>query len=295
MRYGENPHQQGAFYGDMDQVFEKLHGKDLSYNNLLDADAAVNLIREFDTTTIAILKHNNACGLASRPVLLDAWNDALAGDPQSAFGGVIISNQAVDAATAEGMDTIFFEIVIAPSYSDEALEILKKKKNRIILILKDFELPKTQLRTLLNGVLVQDRDQITDSREGMEAKTEALPTENEYNDLIFASKICKHTKSNTIVLAKNMQLIASGTGQTSRVDALQQAITKAKYFKFDLQGAVMASDAFFPFPDCVEIANDAGISSVVQPGGSIKDQLSIDFCNSRKMSMVFTGNRHFKH
>lgn len=295
LRYGENPHQNGAFYGNMNDVFDKLHGKDLSYNNLLDADAAVNLIREFDTTTIAILKHNNACGLASRPKLLDAWNDALAGDPQSAFGGVIISNQPIDAETAAGVDTIFFEIIMAPAYTDEALEILKKKKNRIILILKEFELPKSQIRTLLNGVLVQDRDQISDTKAGMEVKTEVSPSENEYDDLVFASKICKHTKSNTIVLAKNKQLIASGTGQTSRVDALQQAITKAKNFKFDLQGAVMASDAFFPFPDCVEIASNAGVTSVVQPGGSVKDQLSIDFCNSREMSMVFTGTRHFKH
>ncbi len=295
LRYGENPHQTGAYYGNLEEVFDKLHGKDLSYNNLLDTDAAVNLIKEFDTTTIAILKHNNACGLASRDNLTDAWQDALAGDPQSAFGGVIISNREVDAKTAEGMDTIFFEIVIAPSYTDEALEILKKKKNRIILILKDFELPKTQFRTLLNGVLAQDRDIKTDTEDGMVVKTEASPTQNEYEDLVFASKICKHTKSNTIVLAKNKQLIASGTGQTSRVDALNQAITKAKNFKFDLKGAVMASDAFFPFPDCVEIANDAGITSVIQPGGSIKDQLSIDYCNSQKISMVFTGTRHFKH
>lgn len=295
LRYGENPHQQGAFYGDMNEVFEKLHGKELSYNNLLDADAAVSLIREFQDTTLAVMKHNNACGLASRENLTEAWKDALAGDPVSAFGGVIISNREIDAATAEEMHKIFFEIVIAPSYTDEALEILKQKKNRIILILKDFELPKQQFRTLLNGVLVQDRDTKTDNREGMQVKTKVSPTQNEYEDLIFASKICKHTKSNTIVLAKNKQLIASGTGQTSRVDALKQAITKAENFKFDLEGSVMASDAFFPFPDCVEIADNAGVTSVVQPGGSVKDQLSIDYCDSHEMSMVFTGTRHFKH
>lgn len=295
LRYGENPHQEGAFYGDMNEVFEKLHGKDLSYNNLLDADAAVSLIREFDDTTVAVLKHNNACGIASRSNVLDAWTDALAGDPVSAFGGVIISNTEIDKATAEEIHKIFFEIIIAPSYTDEALEILQQKKNRIILILKDFEMPKKNYRSLLNGILVQDKDNITDTREMMEAKTKAQPSENEYNDLVFASKICKHTKSNTIVLAKNGQLLASGTGQTSRVDALVQAITKAKNFKFDLQGAVMASDAFFPFPDCVEIADNAGVTAVIQPGGSVKDQLSIDYCDNHGMSMVFTGTRHFKH
>lgn len=295
LRYGENPHQEGAFYGDMNEVFEKLHGKDLSYNNLLDADAAVNLIREFDETTVAVLKHNNACGLASRDNVLDAWKDALAGDPVSAFGGVIISNTEIDKATAEDINNIFFEIVIAPSYTEEALEVLKQKKNRIILILKDFEMPKKNYRSLLNGILVQDKDNITDSIEGMETKTQVQPSENELKDLEFASKICKHTKSNTIVLAKDGQLLASGTGQTSRVDALKQAITKAKNFKFDLQGAVMASDAFFPFPDCVEIADNAGVKAVIQPGGSIKDQLSIDYCDAHGMTMVFTGTRHFKH
>lgn len=295
LRYGENPHQEGSFYGDLEDVFEQLHGKELSYNNLLDADAAVNLIREFEDTTVAIMKHNNACGLASRENLATAWTDALAGDPVSAFGGVIITNKPVDAATAEGMHKIFFEIVIAPGYDEEALEILRQKKNRIILVLKDFELPRRQYRSLLNGFLVQDRDNKTDQKSEMEVKTKAKPTENEYEDLVFASKICKHTKSNTIVLAKNRQLLASGTGQTSRVDALNQAITKAKSFKFDLEGSVMASDAFFPFPDCVEIADGAGITSVIQPGGSIKDQLSIDYCDDHGMSMVFTGTRHFKH
>jgi len=295
LRYGENPHQQGSFYGKMDEVFEQLHGKELSFNNLLDADAAVNLMREFDETTVAILKHNNACGVASRENLLEAWSDALAGDPVSAFGGIIIANTEVNEETAREIDTVFFEIIIAPSYSEEALEILKKKKNRRILILKDFEAPRKQYRSLLNGLLVQDVDHITDSKDDLEVKTKQAPDADQTEDLLFASKICKHTKSNTIVLAKNKQLIASGTGQTSRVDALKQAITKAKNFNFDLNGAVMASDAFFPFPDCVEIADDAGIQSVIQPGGSIKDQLSIDYCNEHQMSMVFTGTRHFKH
>ena len=295
LRYGENPHQEGSFYGDLEEVFEQLHGKELSYNNLLDADAAVSLIREFEDTTVAIMKHNNACGLASRDDLKMAWTDALAADPVSAFGGVIIANRPVDAATAEEMHKIFFEIVIAPAYDDEALKVLKQKKNRIILVLRDFELPRRQYRSLLNGFLVQDRDNKSDQKSEMEVKTKVKPSENEYEDLVFASKICKHTKSNTIVLAKNRQLFASGTGQTSRVDALNQAITKAKSFKFDLEGSVMASDAFFPFPDCVEIAHDAGVAAVIQPGGSIKDQLSIDYCNDHGMSMVFTGIRHFKH
>ena len=295
LRYGENPHQKGAFHGRLDDVFEKLHGKELSYNNLLDADAAVNLIGEFSETTLAILKHNNACGVASRERLLDAWNDALAGDPVSAFGGVIITNTEVNKETAEEMHKLFFEIVIAPSYSDEALEVLKQKKNRIIIILKDFVKPAQQFRSLLNGVLVQDKDAVVDSQSDMESKTSRAASSEELSDLEFASKICKNTKSNTIVLAKGKQLLASGTGQTSRVDALKQAIVKAESFNFDLNGAVMASDAFFPFPDCVEIADKAGVTAVVQPGGSIKDQLSIDYCNENNMAMVFTGTRHFKH
>lgn len=295
LRYGENPHQKGSFHGKLDDIFEKLHGKELSYNNLLDADAAVNLILEFDETTLAITKHNNACGVASRPNVLDAWNDALAGDPVSAFGGVIICNSEIDKVTAEEMHKLFFEIVIAPSYSAEALEILKQKKNRIIIILKDFKRPERQFRSLLNGVLVQDKDAIVDSKSDMENRTNRSASEGELVDLEFASKICKNTKSNTIVLAKGKQLLASGTGQTSRVDALRQAIVKAQAFKFDLKGAVMASDAFFPFPDCVEIAHNAGIEAVVQPGGSVKDQLSIDYCNENSVAMVFTGTRHFKH
>ncbi|AVI51084.1 bifunctional phosphoribosylaminoimidazolecarboxamide formyltransferase/IMP cyclohydrolase PurH [Pukyongia salina] len=297
LRYGENPHQKGYFFGDFDAMFDKLHGKELSYNNLLDVDAAVNLMSEFEgeAPTFAILKHNNACGIAQRDTVRQAYVDALAGDPVSAFGGILISNTEIDAATANEIHTLFCEVVIAPSYSEEALEILKGKKNRIILVQKAAKLPETITRTCLNGALVQDRDHITDSAENLSHATNNKPTDSELEDLLFASKICKHTKSNTIVLAKGKQLCASGTGQTSRVDALRQAIEKAKSFNFDLNGAVMASDAFFPFPDCVEIANKAGITSVIQPGGSIKDQLSIDYCNENKMAMVFTGTRHFKH
>ena len=297
LRYGENPHQKGYFFGNLEELFEKLHGKELSYNNLLDVDAAVNLMNEFknDAPTFAILKHNNACGLAQRATLKQAYVDALAGDPTSAFGGVLISNKEIDAETATEIHKLFCEVVIAPSYSNEALAILKGKKNRIILIQKDIELPKYQYRTALNGVLFQEKDNKTDNASVMSTATVETPTNSELEDLFFASKICKHTKSNTIVLVKNKQLYASGTGQTSRVDALEQAIAKAKHFKFDLNNAVMASDAFFPFPDCVEIANKAGINAVIQPGGSIKDQLSIDYCNNNKMSMIFTGTRHFKH
>ncbi|REG90077.1 bifunctional phosphoribosylaminoimidazolecarboxamide formyltransferase/IMP cyclohydrolase [Winogradskyella sediminis] len=297
LRYGENPHQKGFFFGDFDAIFKKLHGKELSYNNLLDVDAAVNLMLEFknDAPTFAVLKHNNACGLAQRDTLHQAYLDALAGDPVSAFGGVLISNSEIDVATAEEIHKLFCEVVIAPSFSPEALDILKGKKNRILLILNDIEMPETNIRTCLNGVLVQDRNNVTDTLEDLKAVTKTTATSNELDDLIFASKICKHTKSNTIVLVKDKQLCASGTGQTSRVDALNQAIHKAKSFKFDLKGSVMASDAFFPFPDCVEIADKAGITAVIQPGGSIKDQLSIDYCNDNNIAMVMTGTRHFKH
>ncbi|NOY46963.1 MAG: bifunctional phosphoribosylaminoimidazolecarboxamide formyltransferase/IMP cyclohydrolase [Chlorobi bacterium] len=297
LRYGENPHQKGFFFGDFDALFTKLHGKELSYNNLLDVDAAVNLMNEFknDAPTFAILKHNNACGLAQRDTLHQAYTDALAGDPVSAFGGVLISNTEIDNTTAEEIHKLFCEVVIAPSFSDDALALLKGKKNRILLILNDIKLPQSSVRTCLNGILVQDKDTITDAIENLSNVTNNKPTETELEDLIFASKICKHTKSNTIVLAKNKQLCASGTGQTSRVDALNQAIHKAQSFNFNLKGAVMASDAFFPFPDCVEIADNAGITAVIQPGGSIKDQLSIDYCNVHKIAMVFTGTRHFKH
>lgn len=297
LRYGENPHQKGFFFGEFDAIFTKLHGKELSYNNLLDVDAAVNLILEFknDAPTFAILKHNNACGIATRSSMKEAYLDALAGDPTSAFGGVLIANGKIDVATANEINSLFCEVVIAPSYDDEAVAILQEKKNRIILVINDVPLPERQVRTCLNGILVQDRNAITDNKEGLKNVTTKEPTSQEIDDLIFASKICKNTKSNTIVLAKNGQLIAAGTGQTSRVDALKQAIEKANSFNFDLNGAVMASDAFFPFPDCVEIAKNAGITAVIQPGGSIKDELSINYCNENNVAMVFTGTRHFKH
>ena len=297
LRYGENPHQKGYFFGDFEAMFTKLHGKELSYNNLLDVDAAVNLMNEFygEEPTFAILKHNNACGVAQRATLHKAYIDALAGDPVSAFGGVLISNCEIDLATAEEIHTLFCEVVIAPSFSKEAETVLKGKKNRILLIQNSVNLPETSVRTCLNGVLVQEKDTITDDVSILENATNSTPIAVEIEDLLFASKICKHTKSNTIVLAKNKQLCASGTGQTSRVDALNQAIHKATSFEFNLSGAVMASDAFFPFPDCVEIAKNAGITAVIQPGGSIKDQLSIDYCNANNVAMVFTKTRHFKH
>jgi len=297
LRYGENPHQKGWFFGDFDAMFDKLHGKELSYNNLLDVDAAVNLILEFknEAPTFAILKHNNACGLATRNTMKEAYLDALACDPTSAFGGVLIANSAIDAETASEINKLFCEVVIAPNYEKSAIDILSEKKNRIILVLHDIELPQRQVRTALNGLLIQDKNNITDNKADLKTVTLTAPTEPEIEDLLFASKICKNTKSNTIVFAKNKTLIASGTGQTSRVDALKQAIEKANTFGFDLHGAVMASDAFFPFPDCVEIAAGAGITAVIQPGGSIKDELSINFCNENKVAMVFTGTRHFKH
>lgn len=297
LRYGENPHQKGFFFGDFNAMFTKLHGKELSYNNLLDVDAAVNLIFEFknDAPTFAILKHNNACGLATRNTMHDAYLTALACDPTSAFGGVLIANGKIDTATATEINSLFCEVVIAPSYDEEAIAILSEKKNRIILVINDVELPQKQLRTCLNGILVQDKNNITDNKELLKNVTITSPTDQEVDDLIFASKICKNTKSNTIVFAKNNTLISSGTGQTSRVDALKQAIEKAQTFGFDLNGAVMASDAFFPFPDCVEIAKHAGITAVIQPGGSIKDELSINYCNENNVAMVFTGTRHFKH
>ena len=295
LRYGENPHQEAAFFGNLDDALEQIHGKPLSYNNLLDIDATVNLIREFEDTTVAIIKHNNACGLATRETLAQAWDDALAADPISAFGGVIAVNRAVDKETAEKMNSLFFEVLMAPEFEKDALEILKSKKNRVLLILKDFHIPSYNVRTALNGILVQARDADTDSEHNMNAVTDASPNQEQINDLLFAAKICKHTKSNTIVLAKSGQLLASGTGQTSRVDALNQAIDKANRFGFDLNGAAMASDAFFPFPDCVEIAHKAGITCVIQPGGSIRDKESIAYCNDNKIAMVTTGIRHFKH
>ena len=297
LRYGENPHQKGFFFGDFDAMFQKVHGKELSYNNLLDVDAAVNLINEFtnDGPTFAILKHNNACGLATRDTISEAYNVALACDPTSAFGGVLISNTKIDVATATEINKLFCEVVIAPGYDNEASAILQEKKNRIILVQNEVELPNKQVRTCLNGLLIQERNNITDNKDALKTVTVTTPSEAEIKDLIFASKVCKNTKSNTIVFAKNGTLIASGTGQTSRVDALLQAIEKANTFGFDLNGASMASDAFFPFPDCVALAKEAGITAVIQPGGSIKDQLSIDYCNENKLAMVFTGTRHFKH
>jgi phosphoribosylaminoimidazolecarboxamide formyltransferase/IMP cyclohydrolase len=296
MRYGENPHQKGLFFGEFEKMFEQLQGKEISYNNLLDIDAAVNLINDFDDdVTFAVLKHNNACGIASRPVLVDAWNAALAGDPVSAFGGVLVTNAVVDKAAAEEIHKIFFEVIIAPDYDLEALEILSQKKNRIILILKNESLKKMQFRSILNGVLIQDKDMKTETEADLKVVTENEASAEEIEDLLFANKIVKHTKSNAIVLVKNKQMCSSGVGQTSRVDATEQAIAKAAHFGFDLNGAVMASDAFFPFPDCVEIAAKVGIKSVIQPGGSINDQKSIDLCNELGVSMVVTGFRHFKH
>lgn len=295
LRYGENPHQSGYFFGQFDDMFEQLHGKEISYNNLLDIDAAVSLINDFEDITFAILKHNNACGLASRPNLKEAWEAALAGDPVSAFGGVLITNAIVDKETAEEINKLFLEVIIAPDYDLDALQILTQKKNRIILVLLNNKVPKKQFRSVLNGVLVQDKDLHTEASGDLKVVTEKEPTAEEIEDMIFANKIVKHSKSNAIVLAKGKQLIASGVGQTSRVDALKQAIEKAKTFEFDLEGAVMASDAFFPFSDCVEIAAEAGINAVIQPGGSVRDDESIEMCNKKGLSMVTTGYRHFKH
>jgi len=295
LRYGENPHQKGVFYGNLEKMFTKLSGKELSYNNLLDIDAAVSLMSEFTETTFAILKHNNACGIASRTLLVDAWKAALAGDTTSAFGGVLISNKIIDSISADEINKLFFEVIIAPNYDDKALETLKSKPNRIILIQNKAEVSKKSFRTLLDGVIEQEKDFKTETIADMQTITKISPNTNEMRDLEFANKIVKHTKSNTIVLAKNNQLLASGVGQTSRVDALEQAILKALKFGFDLKGAVMASDAFFPFPDCVEIAHKAGITSVIQPGGSIKDKDSIAYCDANGISMVMTGTRHFKH
>lgn len=295
LRYGENPHQKGTFYGDFNAMFDQLHGREISYNNLLDIEASISLISEFDETTVAILKHNNACGIASRETVVEAWKDALAGDPVSAFGGIIISNRKIDKVAAEEINTIFFEIVIAPEYDKEALEILEQKKNRIILVQKQPLEGTKQFRSLLNGVLVQDKDLSIQAALDLKLVTNRPLQGTEAEDLLFANKLVKHTKSNAIILVKNKQLCAGGTGQTSRVDALKQAIEKADAFGFKLDGAVMASDAFFPFPDCVEIAGNAGITAVVQPGGSIKDNLSVEYCNEHNISMVMTGVRHFKH
>ena len=297
LRYGENPHQKGSFFGNLDALFTKLNGKELSYNNLLDVEAAVQLIGEFkkDAPTFAILKHNNACGIATRTSMVEAYEAALACDSTSAFGGVLIANGEIDLATAEKINSLFCEVVIAPSYANEAVELLKSKANRIILIIKETPLLQTQVRSILNGYLVQEKDNATESASDLKCATQTQASASSIEDMIFANKLVKHTKSNTIVLAKNNTLLASGTGQTSRVDALQQAIEKAKHFGFSLEGSAMASDAFFPFPDCVEIAKNAGVIAVVQPGGSIKDQLSVDYCNANGVAMYMTGVRHFKH
>lgn len=295
LRYGENPHQKGYFYGNINEVFDILNGKQLSYNNLVDIDAAVHLMAEFSRPTFAILKHTNACGVATRATALEAWLAALAGDPVSAFGGVLISNTAIDIATATEIDKLFFEVLIAPAFNEDALQLLMKKKNRILLKQKLFTFPEKQFKSLLNGVIAQDFDYKIEQKEDLKTVTKIAPTEAQIEDLLFANKIAKHLKSNTIVLAKDKQLLGMGCGQTSRVDALQQAIHKATSFGFDLQDAVMASDAFFPFPDCVEIADKAGIKAVTHPGGSIKDQDSIDYCDKQAMAMVLTGIRHFKH
>ena len=295
LRYGENPHQKGAFFGDFDAMFDQLSGKEISYNNLLDIDAAVNLINEFTDTTFAILKHNNACGCASRDTVINSYLAALAGDPISAYGGVFVTNGTIDKATAEEVGKIFFEVMIAPAYDSDALEVLKSKKNLIILTRKNVDLPTMQYKSVLNGTVLQNRDQKQETADDLQPVTKIAPDAQIINDLLFANRLVKQSKSNTIVLAKGKQLFSSGVGQTSRVDALRQAIEKAKSFGFDLHGAVMASDAFFPFPDCVEIANNEGIKSVIQPGGSIRDKLSVEYCDNHEMSMVITGFRHFKH
>ncbi|MDD2562971.1 MAG: bifunctional phosphoribosylaminoimidazolecarboxamide formyltransferase/IMP cyclohydrolase [Salinivirgaceae bacterium] len=295
LRYGENPHQKGFFYGDINDIFEIYGGKELSYNNLLDVDAALNLINEFQETAVAILKHNNACGVAIRSSLVEAWKDALAGDPVSAFGGIVITNRTIDFETAKEIDKLFYEVLIAPGFEKEALELLQKKSKRILMRQKETNVSAWQYRSVLNGALVQEKDLTTNNTSQWEVATNSKPTNKELDDLYFANILAKHTKSNTIVLAKNKQLIGSGTGQTSRVDALRQAIAKTHAFGFDTHGSVMASDAFFPFADSVEIASEAGITAVIQPGGSIKDKDSIDFCNNNNISMIMTGMRHFKH
>lgn len=298
LRYGENPHQPASFRGNLDALFEKIQGKELSYNNLLDIDAAWALVSDFSAesgATFAIIKHNNACGIATRATVGEAWDAALACDPVSAFGGILATNHPIDDATAGRINDLFFEVIMAPGYSEGAIDLLKSKKNRIILRTQGSHFKSPTLRTILNGELIQERDTHVELRPDMKQATEKAPLEHQWSDLEFALKVVKHTKSNAIVLVKDGQLMASGTGQTSRVDALKQAIEKAQHFGFDLQGAVMASDAFFPFPDCVEIAHHSGITAVVQPGGSVKDSLSIDYCNAQGIAMVFTGIRHFKH
>jgi len=298
LRYGENPHQKGYFDGNLSAVFEQLHGKELSYNNLLDVDAAVALIKDFNENegaTFAILKHNNACGLATDKTVKGAYLKAFQADTLSAFGGILICNKTIDEATAQAMDSLFYESLIAPNFDEAALAIIQSKKNRMVLKLKDFDYPAMQKRSLLNGTLIQERDAFVDTKDNLQNVSQVKASAQEIEDALFALKLVKHTKSNAIILAKDGQLLSSGTGQTSRVDALQQAIAKAKHFKMDLKGATVASDAFFPFADCVEIAHEAGITNVVHPGGSKNDQLSIDYCDANGMTMLMNGHRHFKH
>ncbi|MCR6721642.1 MAG: bifunctional phosphoribosylaminoimidazolecarboxamide formyltransferase/IMP cyclohydrolase [Chitinophagaceae bacterium] len=298
MRYGENPHQSGIFFGDLNGLFDQLNGKELSYNNIVDVDAACQLIREFPVEnagdiTFAIIKHTNVCGVASRPTVKESWDSALAGDPESAFGGVLVTNGTVDVATAQAINEIFFEVLIAPAFDEDALVILKSKKNRILLQLKAQPHRTEQYKSVLNGVLVQGNDEgnVQDWKESGGRET----TEAEKSDLVFANLICKHLKSNAIALVKNKQLIGKGCGQTSRIDALRQAVEKARQFKFELSGAVMASDAFFPFSDCVQLGHEAGIAAFIQPGGSIRDNDSVEYCKTHGLAMVITGLRHFKH
>ena len=295
LRYGENPHQKGVFYGDLGRYFTQLHGKELSYNNLQDIEAAVALVQDFSEPTFAILKHNNACGCASRPTLLEAWTAALAGDPVSAFGGVLVANRPIDLATAREIDKLFMEVLVAPAYEEGALEVLQSKKNRILLEQHQPIESSWSYRSMLGGVLAQETDRAVETKAEMKPVTKVVPTEGELEDLVFATKLVKHSKSNAIVLAKGGQLIASGVGQTSRVDALKQAIEKARHFGFELQGAVLASDAFFPFDDCVTLAAEAGITAIAQPGGSVRDADSIAVADAHGIAMVMTGVRHFKH
>lgn len=297
LRYGENPHQSATYYSSKDVSFKKLAGKELSFNNLVDVDAAMHLMYEFrdGNPAFAILKHTNACGVAVRSTVHEAWEHALAGDPVSAFGGVLICNQTIDEQTAADIDKIFYEVLIAPDFTEEAKNILAAKKNRILLQLINFPSATQQVKSLLDGYIVQDMDRMTEDRSQLKSVTTRAPSENEIDDLLFANKCVKHLKSNGIAIVKNRQLIGMGCGQTSRVDALKQAITKARSYGFDVQDSVMASEAFFPFPDCVQIAHEAGITAVIQPGGSVKDQESIAYCNATEMAMVLTGFRHFKH
>ncbi len=295
LRYGENPHQKGFFYGDTRLYFEQLHGKEISYNNLLDIDAALALIARFGEPTVAVIKHNNACGIASRPLLKQAWEDALAGDPVSAYGGIVVANRPIDEETAMAINTLFFEVLLAPGFEKNSLELLRSRKNRIILQTSGRPLPARTLRTVLDGMLLQERDTYTELPETLKPVTNVVPTPAQTEDLLFAMKVAGHLKSNAIALVRNKQLLGGGAGQTSRVDALRHAIEKARASGFSLDGAVMASDAFFPFADSIELAHEAGIQAVIQPGGSVRDQDSVDFCNARGIAMVFTGIRHFKH